>query len=77
MSSVKTTAKLAVLAKSEGYNTVEAMLEARGYDVTVPAICMTPGCDYTTYMEPDQHEGWCESCNTGTVVSMLVLAGII
>jgi hypothetical protein len=76
MSDIKET-KLATLTESEGFKTPEAMLETLGYDTTVPAICMTPGCDYTTYMEPDQREGWCESCNTGTVVSMLVLADII
>ena len=38
---------------------------------------MTEGCDYTTEMEPDQEEGYCEACGGNTVVSALVLAGII
>jgi hypothetical protein len=38
---------------------------------------MNPDCDYTTEVEPDQREGWCEECGTGTVRSGIVLAGII
>jgi len=42
-----------------------------------PAICMTDGCDYTTEMEPDQDQGFCEACGGNTVTSALVLAGLI
>ena len=35
------------------------------------------GCDYTTGMEPDQDEGYCEACGGNTVTSALVLAGLI
>ena len=38
---------------------------------------MTEGCDYTTEMEPDQEKGYCEACGGNTVVSVLVLAGLI
>jgi len=69
--------KLETLAESEGYSSVDEMLESRGLDSTVPAICMNAGCDYTTDMEPDQSEGYCGSCNTNTVKSCLVLAGVI
>ena len=33
--------------------------------------------NYTAEMEPDQEQGYCESCSTNTVVSALVLAGLI
>jgi len=49
-------------------------------DSVSPAICCNPentDCDYTAEMEPDQDRGWCEECNANTVVSALVLAGLI
>ena len=68
--------KLAQLAEIEGMG-VMAMLEAATFDSISPAICMNDDCDYTTEMEPDQREGWCECCETNTVASALILAGII
>lgn len=41
------------------------------------AICMNHNCNYICEMEPDQDRGWCESCKTNTMVSALVLAGMI
>ena len=69
--------KLDDLARESGYGGPTAMLEAEGFDSVVPAICMNDDCDYTTGMEPDQTEGWCEVCETNTVMSCLVLAGVI
>lgn len=69
--------KLIELAESEGFEGVMEMLEAAVVDSVVPAICCNEDCDYTTGMEPDQDRGWCEDCETNTVKSCLVLAGII
>ena len=66
--------KLTELAKSEGM-TLEGMLEEATLDGVCPGICRN--CDYTTEVEPDQDKGWCENCNTNTVVSCLILAGLI
>lgn len=33
--------------------------------------------EYTTTVEPDCDSGWCENCETQTVKSALILAGII
>lgn len=68
--------KLEVLAESYGM-TVEEMCEQATFDSLAPSICMNPGCDYTTDMEPDQSEGWCEECGTGSVKSVLCLMGIL
>lgn len=68
--------KLELLADVEGYESVQEMLE-EATDSVVPAICMNEDCDYTEGMEPDQDEGWCADCETNTVKSCLVLAGII
>ena len=68
--------KLKTLARIEGMDEI-ALLEAATFDSVAHGICKTPGCDYTTTVEPDQDRGWCEECNAGTVVSCLVLAGVI
>ena len=70
-------AKLMKLCDLEGYKRLHDLLRASTTDSLCPAICMTEGCDYTTEMEPDQDRGWCEECQAGTMVSALVLSGII
>jgi len=77
LSTIAAEDKLTQLADSEGFDTVMAMLEEASVDSVSPGICTNPGCDYTIEVEPDQEEGWCESCNQGTVASALVLAGLI
>jgi hypothetical protein len=72
----KQMSKLEQLADIEGLS-IDEMLEAATFDSVAHAICKNPGCTYTTMMEPDQEHGWCEECNEGSVVSCLVLAGII
>jgi hypothetical protein len=57
--------------------TVEELLEEYALDCTVPGICIKPGCSYSAHYEPDQREGWCEECHTGTVASLLVLLELI
>lgn len=69
--------KLADLVTSEGFESEAALLEEYGLDSVVPGICMRKDCDYTSSVEPDQTEGWCESCDATTVKSALILAGVI
>ena len=73
----KREAKLDRLVEIEGYDSLDDLLPVAVADSVCPAICMNDGCDYTAEMEPDQDRGWCESCGTNTVASVLVLAGII
>jgi hypothetical protein len=70
-------AKLMKLCDTEGFKHVHDLLQASVTDSICPAICMTEGCDYTTEMESDQDEGYCEACGGNTVVSAFVLAGLI
>ena len=73
-------AKLAKLIQIEGFEDENALFAAAISDSVCPAICCNPDnpeCDYTAEMEPDQTEGWCEVCEGGTLVSGLVLGGII
>ena len=69
--------KLETLMEIEGYEDELEMLEAATMDSVAPGICMNEDCDYTTYVEPDCTEGWCEVCETQTVQSCLILAGLI
>jgi hypothetical protein len=69
--------KLAKLVESEGYDSVEELMEAVFSDAVSPAICMNEGCDFTCEMEPDQDAGYCEECHTNTMKAAPVLAGII
>jgi len=77
LSSADRQAKLTELAESEGFNSIDEMLEAAAFDSVSPGICTQSGCEYTTEVEPDQTEGWCEICGRKCVASALVLAGII
>ena len=73
-------AKLAKLIDTEGFTDENALFAASMSDSVSPAICCNlenPDCDYTAEMEPDQDRGWCEECQAGTMVSALVLGGII
>jgi hypothetical protein len=72
--------KLAKLIELEGFEDENALFAAAMSDTVCPAICCNPDnrdCDYTAEMEPDQDRGWCEVCERGTLVSGLVLGGII
>ena len=68
--------KLMKLCEIEGFEIIEGLLFL---DITdsVPAICMTEGCEHTAELEPDSREGHCEACGGNTMVSALVLAGLI
>lgn len=69
--------KLEILASDYGFDSVDDMLQEACFDAVVPGICLRDDCDYSTEVEPDQNEGWCEECEEGTVASCLILAGII
>lgn len=77
MTTARRQAKLKTLAHNEGYDSVRDMLSACITDCVAPAICINRDCGYTTEMEPDQDEGYCEVCGTSTVMSALVLARLI
>ena len=66
--------KLDTLVSDSGYNDVEEMLEDVMFDSTCMGICMEEGCDYSTEVEPDQCEGYCEVCGSQTVTSVIELA---
>ncbi len=69
--------KLDKLMEIGGYTNVTELLAACITDCVNPAICCNPGCDYTAEMEPDQDRGFCDECQTNSMKSALVLAGVI
>jgi hypothetical protein len=73
--------KINDLLEIEGYKHdgtgVEGFIQDYMFDSIVPAICMNPGCDYTTHLEPDSRHGHCENCGTKTMESGLSLLGLI
>lgn len=69
--------KLMKLCEIEGFKSPYDLVEAFWCDSVCPAICLTEGCDHTAEMEPDQTEGYCEACGGNTLISGLVLAGIV
>lgn len=69
--------KLSMLALDWGFVQIEEFVEAYAFDSVAPGICMNEGCNYSTDVEPDQGRGWCENCETNTVVSGLILAGFM
>jgi hypothetical protein len=73
-------AKLAKLIEIEGFENKDALFASAISDSVCPAICCNPDnptCHYTAEMEPDQDRDWCEMCERGTLVSALVLGGLI
>lgn len=72
------TVKLMKLCDLKGFESLgDLLLLATLRDSLCPAICMTEGCDQTAETEPDQDQGFCDACGGNTVVSVLVLAGLI
>ena len=69
--------KLEELAQEWGYSEPEEMLEHYCIDSVVPGICCEPECRYSTEVEPDCRDGYCEMCGGQTVQSCLVIAGVI
>ena len=68
--------KLCEIAEAYG-QPPEELAEQGVYDSICPSICTNMGCNYTADLEPDQHEGYCENCNTHSVQSILVLMNLI
>ena len=69
--------KLMQVCEAEGFASIDDLLAVLVADGVCPAICMNEECDYIAPMETDQEEGYCENCGGNTMVSVLVLVGLI
>lgn len=70
--------KIELLARYEGHDTKNKMIDKFRFASIVPGICMNEDCDATyDSLEPDMSGAYCESCGTKTVNSCLILANVI
>ena len=65
---------MAELLEDEGMEEMD-FLENYVFESIVPGIC--PNCGQTAMYEPDQNRGWCDNCETSSIVSGLILAGMM
>jgi hypothetical protein len=68
--------KLDTLARESGMSVME-FIDAYALESMSPGICMNSDCDYTTEVGLDERAGYCLSCQTTTIRSGIVLAGLI
>ena len=73
----KLQAKLNTALLATDCTDVIGMMEQAVLDSVATGICMNDCCDYTTDVEPDCEGGYCEECNTQSVQSVLVIAGVL
>lgn len=78
-SSADKQAKLAKLLEIEGLESIDDLAREStfGDRPGAPSICMNEGCDYTADTEPDQAHGYREECRTNSMVSGIILTGLI
>jgi uncharacterized protein DUF3768 len=67
--------KLMQVFEAEGFASIDDLLAVLVADSVCPA--MTKGCNYIAPIESDQEEVYCENCSSNTMVSVLVLVGLI
>ena len=77
VSTLERNRKLNQLIYDYGFADLDSAIEESLFDSVSPGICTMPQCDYSTDVEPDCRDGWCEECGKNTVVSLLVLAEVI
>jgi hypothetical protein len=66
---------LELITEEEGFEDPMQLLTEYALESVVPGICKE--CEAIYHYEPDQDEGYCEQCGENTVVSCLILAGIM
>ncbi len=70
--------KLEQLLELEGYeDDLDSFIQDSLPDILCKGICMYPSCEYTTDVEPEQDDGWCEECGEPTVKSGMMLAEVL
>jgi hypothetical protein len=60
------------LAEFEGMDPYD-LVEANIIDSIVPCICSNGDCGHTTELEPDSREGYCEECESHSMISAVEL----
>ncbi len=54
-------------------------VQANIIDSIIPCICSNGDCGYTSELEPDSREGYCENCESHSMISCteLMIAGAL
>ena len=66
------------ICSDEGFEDWSELLEAYAIESVVPGACKNEGCTYvSSSCEPDGEDCWCEVCDDQSVVSCMVLGGVI
>jgi hypothetical protein len=69
---------LELLAAQYGYESGMDLIAHHAMESVVPAICANLDCDeYSSDLEPDCENGFCDYCGESSMDSCMVLAGII
>ena len=79
MSSIKRAMenKLEILCEEYGFDDALELCEEFFNEGCVPAICFSKNCDATFEYEPDCQRGYCEECGKNSVISAMILLGVI
>ena len=69
---------LALLAEQYGYEDGLDLIAHHAMESVVPAICVSLDCEeYSEELESDCDGGFCNYCGESSMVSCMVLAGVI
>ena len=66
-------AKALQIAQDEGFDSSLEYAEENIYDSVSMGICLRPDCNFTTEVEPDCHDGFCDLCGSSSVTSFVEL----
>ena len=69
--------KIIELCDIYGFDDPLELCESYFNEGCCPSICMNADCDASYDYEPDQDHGYCEECRSNSVVSAMVLMGLI
>ncbi len=73
----KDSEKARLAAEIYGYDDVTDCLQHYIIDSLCPAICMNEDCDYCEELEHDCCAGYCADCDTHSLMSIMLLKGIV
>ena len=68
--------KLRTVSESFGYDHPITLLHAHLNAAIIPGICTNAKCNFIVGVEPQEEYGHCVNCDTYTVQSIFILAGV-
>lgn len=74
---MKSTNQALEMLQEQYGSSIDELMEQATMDSVAASVCMNDNCEFTDEYEPDCRDGHCPNCDTNTVQSILVIAGII